>query len=100
MAEKISENGIYRPGLPDKWTVTDALQKHHLISPYIPETAEVSRYEQVQSYLAKEKACILKPAFGAGGRGIILLETGKNQLRPLTISEKTNKQNHFPITCL
>ena len=65
--------------------------KHHLISPYIPETTEVSRYEQVQSYLAKEKACILKPAFGAGGRGIILLETGKNQLL-LTISEKqTNK---------
>ncbi|MBT2573972.1 YheC/YheD family protein [Bacillus sp. ISL-51] len=67
-------------GLPDKWTVTDALQQHHLISPYIPETIQVSRYEQIQSYLTKEKACILKPAFGAGGRGIILLESGKKSI--------------------
>ncbi|MBO3649698.1 MULTISPECIES: YheC/YheD family protein [Bacillus amyloliquefaciens group] len=82
-------------GLPDKWTVTDVLQKHHLISPYIPETAEVSRYEQVQSYLAKEKACILKPAFGAGGRGIILLETGKKSITATYYIGKNKQTKSF-----
>lgn len=60
-------------GLPDKWTVLHDLQQHPVINPYIPETMKVSRYDQIHSFLSKEKACILKPAFGAGGRGVILL---------------------------
>ena len=40
----------------------------------------MSRYEQIHSFLSKEKACILKPAFGAGGRGVILLKLGKKNI--------------------
>ncbi|KIN27763.1 spore coat associated protein SpaC [Bacillus subtilis] len=67
-------------GLPDKWTVLHDLQQHSVINPYIPETIKVSRYEQIHSFLSKEKACILKPAFGAGGRGVILLKLGKKNI--------------------
>ncbi|MCY8910406.1 YheC/YheD family protein [Bacillus atrophaeus] len=67
-------------GLPDKWAVLNDLQQNPLINPYIPETIQITKYEQIYSFLLKEKTCILKPAFGSGGRGVILLELGKKSI--------------------
>ncbi|MCY7753820.1 YheC/YheD family protein [Bacillus haynesii] len=65
-------------GLPDKWTVYKALKADPVIKSYLPATTIAENAQDILRKLAKEKSCILKPASGSGGRGIIHLElTGK-----------------------
>ncbi|MED1738376.1 YheC/YheD family protein [Bacillus swezeyi] len=65
-------------GLPDKWTVYKALRADPILKSYLPATSLAGSAQDVLRRLTKEKKCILKPAYGSGGRGMIHLEmTGK-----------------------
>ncbi|ATH94917.1 endospore coat-associated protein [Bacillus glycinifermentans] len=61
-------------GLPEKWTVYNALKADPVLQAYLPPTSLAASAQTVLRRLAKEKSCILKPAYGSGGRGIIHLE--------------------------
>lgn len=60
-------------GLPNKWDIYQSLQKHSILSHYIPETHLIKTPEQVLSYLRKKKQIIIKPVHGSGGKGILSL---------------------------
>ncbi|ALC80594.1 MULTISPECIES: YheC/YheD family endospore coat-associated protein [Bacillus] len=61
-------------GLADKWTIQNYLQSHADLKAYLPDTSLVSGFSHIADLLMKEKACVLKPVSGGGGRGVILLE--------------------------
>ncbi|MDA1476044.1 YheC/YheD family endospore coat-associated protein [Bacillus changyiensis] len=64
-------------GLPDKWTVFKTLKTNSIVQAYLPLTTIAKSGQDILRRLAKEKSCVLKPAY-SGGRGIIYLEmTGK-----------------------
>lgn len=61
-------------GLADKWTIHSYLQSHAGLKSYLPDTSLVTGFSQLSDLLTKEKACVLKPVSGGGGRDVILLE--------------------------
>jgi glutathione synthase/RimK-type ligase-like ATP-grasp enzyme len=66
-------------GLADKWTIQSHLQSHADLKAYLPHTSLVTGFSHLSEVLKKEKACVLKPVSGGGGRGVILLEvSGKS----------------------
>jgi len=66
-------------GLPDKWSLYCLLKKTP-IKQYLPETYLVRNSEDIFNYVKKNRSCILKPCFGAGGTGIVALFYHNNRL--------------------
>lgn len=67
-------------GLPNKWSVFQTLKRHPSLRPFLPKTAKVSSTEAILSQLAIEKKLVLKPLWGAHGKGIFFLKKAKHAI--------------------
>ncbi|KKK36006.1 hypothetical protein WQ57_21755 [Mesobacillus campisalis] len=66
-------------GLPDKWTLHQALADSPLKA-YLIHTKKAETPDQVLELLEKKKHLLLKPAFGSGGMGTVQLGTDSGNL--------------------
>ena len=54
-------------GLPNKWTIYQALKKQERVSPYLPETYLIESIPETTAKVKREKNVIIKPFDGAHG---------------------------------
>jgi YheC/D like ATP-grasp len=67
-------------GLPSKLQTYKLISENSLLRPYLPKTQAVTAPADILEKLKKEKKIVLKPAYGAGGRGIYLLTYKRAQI--------------------
>ncbi|GGE72986.1 YheC/YheD family protein [Priestia taiwanensis] len=67
-------------GLPDKLHIHHLISEHELLKAYLPKTTLVDTPQTILTTLQKKKKLLLKPASGAGGRGIYLFTFKKGNI--------------------
>ncbi|MGD6818040.1 YheC/YheD family protein [Metabacillus sp. 84] len=83
-------------GLPDKWSVYEAIKKDSTLSFYLPETSLLHTAKDVLPLLLRERQCMLKPVYGSQGRGIIALTLSGKSLEAVYHSGVHKKSKTFP----